>query len=64
MNPDDMRSLRDQVQKLLNPYASLAATELVADETISPGGCRVETEHGVIDQQIEAQLARISEELA
>ena len=45
------------------PRFSEAAAELAADENISPGGCRVETEHGSIDQQIEAQLARILEEL-
>ena len=29
----------------------------------NPGGCRIETLHGSIDQQFEAQLARIEEEL-
>ena len=41
----------------------LAGAELVADEGISRGGCRVETRFGAIDQQFEAQLARIEEEL-
>ena len=31
--------------------------------TITPGGCRVETKFGEIDQQIESQLRRIEEEL-
>ena len=31
--------------------------------SITPGGCRVETRYGAIDQQFEAQLARIEEEL-
>ena len=34
-----------------------------ADPASLPGGCRVETRFGVIDQQFEAQLARIEEEL-
>ena len=44
--------------------APLANTELVADPQITQGGCRVETRFGVIDQQFEAQLARIEDELA
>jgi flagellar biosynthesis/type III secretory pathway protein FliH len=37
---------------------------VVADESISPGGCRIETRYGEVDQQIEAQLRRIEEDLA
>jgi flagellar biosynthesis/type III secretory pathway protein FliH len=36
---------------------------VVADPQVSLGGCRVETRFGVIDQQFEAQLARIEQEL-
>jgi flagellar assembly protein FliH len=64
MNPADVHRLAEPVQKLLDEFASVAATELVADASISAGGCRVETEHGSIDQQIEAQLSRIAEELS
>ena len=42
--------------------AGLGDAELVADPAITPGGCRVETRFGVIDQQFETQLARIEEE--
>jgi len=35
----------------------------VADPDITPGGCRVDTQFGSIDQQLETQLARIEEEL-
>jgi len=64
MNPADLSGLAGPVQKLLDEFASVAATELVADASISAGGCRVETEHGSIDQQFEAQLDRIAEELS
>ena len=37
---------------------------IVADPDVSPGGCRVVTEFGVIDETYEAQLDRIAEELA
>ena len=47
------RSASDGVQGL----------HVIADETVSRGGCRVHTEFGVIDQQIESQLMRIETEL-
>jgi flagellar biosynthesis/type III secretory pathway protein FliH len=43
--------------------ARVGGAEVIADETISSGGCRVDTRSGAIDQQFEAQLARIEEEL-
>ncbi len=63
LNPADHKTLGDQVQSIAKELSGLAPTELVANDHISPGGTRVETEFGVIDQQFEAQLARIEEEL-
>jgi flagellar biosynthesis/type III secretory pathway protein FliH len=37
--------------------------QLAADESIVPGGCRVEAERGSWDCQIETQLQRIEETL-
>ena len=63
LNPDDHQTLAPRVQTLIKELAGLAATEVVSDPHVSPGGCRVETSFGSIDQQFEAQLARIEEEL-
>ena len=63
LNPTDHETLGPQVRTLIAELATLGSTELVADTQISPGGCRVETQFGVIDQQLQAQLARIEEEL-
>jgi flagellar assembly protein FliH len=63
LNPQDREALGDQVEGLLKEFATLASTELAADPAITPGGCRIETRFGVIDQQFEAQLRRIEEEL-
>ncbi len=63
MNPADHQALRPQVETLIAELSSLGSVELVADPQVSPGGCRVETRFGLIDQQFEAQLARIEEEL-
>ncbi|MEX0586251.1 MAG: FliH/SctL family protein [Pirellulales bacterium] len=64
LHPEDHAALAGQVSKLSAEVARLANTEILADATVSRGGCRVETEYGVIDQTFEAQLARIEQELA
>lgn len=63
LNPTDHENLGSQVHQLAESMCQLAETDVVADPAVSPGGCRVETKFGEIDQQIEAQLARIQEEL-
>jgi flagellar assembly protein FliH len=63
LNPTDHETLKSHISKLIAEMASLAQTNVVADAAITAGGCRVETEFGSIDQQLEAQLARITEEL-
>jgi flagellar assembly protein FliH len=63
LNPTDHETLRDHIAKLTAEMNSLAETRVVADSSITAGGCRVDTEFGSIDQQLEAQLARITEEL-
>ena len=64
LSPQDYDALRDRAEHVARQLGKLGATEIVADPDISPGGCRVVTEFGVIDQTFEAQLARIAEELA
>jgi flagellar assembly protein FliH len=63
LSPDDLAALKPQVEALLAEFSSLGTAELVADPQVTRGGCRVETRFGTIDQQFEAQLARIEEEL-
>jgi flagellar assembly protein FliH len=63
LNPADHEALEPQVNALVQQLAGLGAAEIVADDRVSPGGCRVETGFGTIDQQFEAQLKRIEEEL-
>jgi flagellar biosynthesis/type III secretory pathway protein FliH len=63
MHPADLDVLQTQVQELAAEIARLGDDAIVPDEDISRGGCRVETRTGSIDQQFEAQLARIEQEL-
>jgi flagellar assembly protein FliH len=63
LNQKDYEMLSQQVEQLVAHLGTVGHAQVVADSTISPGGCRVDTDFGVIDQQIESQLARIVEEL-
>jgi flagellar assembly protein FliH len=62
-HPADRAALGDRVQQLAARMVKLGPVQVVSDETVTRGGCRVHTEFGVIDQQIESQLQRIEAEL-
>ena len=63
LNPQDMEQLGEQGLQQINEILRSADSQLVADESISPGGCVIHTQHGKIDAQIETQLDRICAEL-
>jgi flagellar assembly protein FliH len=63
LNPDDHAGLSGQIEAITRELTGLGSVRIVADNTISAGGCRVDTEFGSIDQQLEQQLARVAEEL-
>jgi flagellar biosynthesis/type III secretory pathway protein FliH len=63
LHPTDVETMGGQIARLQQEFQSIGPAEIVPDTTISPGGCRLETLHGAVDQQFEAQLARIESEL-
>ncbi len=63
LNPGDHQGLERQVSQLAAAVNPTATVRLAADASVSAGGCRVITEFGSIDMQIEAQLERIKQEL-
>ncbi len=63
LHPTDHAALADHLPKLLKELSRLGPVEVVADASQTRGGCKVCTEFGVIDQQVESQLSRIAEEL-
>jgi flagellar assembly protein FliH len=63
LNPQDYEAIRSHVSTLTAQIQDLAEADVVADPDVGLGGCRVVTEFGTVDQQIETQLARIEEEL-
>jgi flagellar assembly protein FliH len=63
LNPQDHAALGDRIDRIGAELSRLGTVRVVADPEITAGGCKVETQFGSIDQQVEAQLARITEEL-
>lgn len=63
LHPDDHTAVGKSIEQVLTGMSNTAPAKLVPDENIERGGCRIETQHGVIDQQFAAQLKRIEEEL-
>jgi flagellar assembly protein FliH len=63
LHPADFDTLGSQIQRITQEIARTAQAEIVSDETVTAGGCRLETRHGMIDQQIDSQLERITAEL-
>jgi len=63
LNPDDYKAISSEIGDVVRDLSNHSETEVVSDETVSAGGCRVVTRFGTIDQQFETQLARIEEEL-
>jgi len=64
LHPHDLETLRGEIDRLAATFCPLAKGQIVADPSITAGGCRVETQFGTIDVQLEAQLARVEQELA
>jgi flagellar assembly protein FliH len=63
LHPHDHAALASHVTAISAELNRQASTQIVADPAITPGGCRIDTQFGSIDQQIESQLARIEQEL-
>ena len=63
LNPSDHASLATQAEAIASRLTGLGPVQILADPAITPGGCRVETEFGSLDQQLEVQLARLTQEL-
>lgn len=63
LHPADLARLGEQAQQVVQSLAACASPELIADATLQPGDCRLETKHGEIDARLDAMLHRIAEEL-
>lgn len=63
MNPLDIDAMDKGAANSANVLRKLSPSQVIADPQLSRGSCRVETQFGEIDGQIETQLRRIEEQL-
>ncbi len=63
LHPRDLDQLQEIGQEIVGRLAASGEATLIPDESLSRGGCLIETRHGVIDARLETQLARITHEL-
>lgn len=59
----DLDAVTESLPGLLGKFAGTPHAEVIEAPDIEPGGCRVRTEAGVIDAQINGQLDRLVSEL-
>lgn len=63
LSPMDHERLGDSVGSISGAVGKFGSAEVVADPSVTPGGCVVESRHGRIDGRLETQLERIASEL-
>lgn len=59
VNPQDLAAVVEQKPLFLTSISGLKNVHVEADETITTGGCRVDSEFGAVDATLETQLATI-----
>lgn len=59
MNPIDLEFVREQSEKFEGLLTASSALRTVADESLSPGGCVVESAAGRVDASLETQVAEL-----
>ncbi len=64
VRPEAATPLRRRVGELLHEHTDIGFLEIVADGSMAEGGCRLETELGVIDASIEFQLQALEKAFA
>ena len=63
IHPNQQKALDEALPRLKVQWPELQHVELVADETLEPGGCRLYTTHGQVDGDLNEQLRRIAADL-
>lgn len=64
VNPSDADTIRDKLKELLALYPAIATIDVLTDPRVHIGGCKIETEIGVVDASLEIQLEAIKKSLA
>ncbi|MCH7960366.1 MAG: hypothetical protein IID08_09550 [Candidatus Hydrogenedentes bacterium] len=64
VNPGDLNAIREHKVQLLDDFDGLGQLEIVADESVDPGGCIAVSDRLHVDAQWEMQIQQILEQLA
>lgn len=64
VSPSEFETLGNQIEHLAEVFHTTGKSNVLSDDSISVGGCRIETEFGEVDTQLETQLKRLQEELS
>jgi len=63
INPAQRKTLDAAPPRLAMQWPALEHVKVIEDAGIAPGGCRILTENGLVDADLDTQLNRIAEEL-
>jgi flagellar assembly protein FliH len=63
LHPTQNQTLQNVLPQLQVRWPNLKHVELVEDPSIAPGGCRVYTQQGFVDADLDAQINRIVDDL-
>jgi flagellar assembly protein FliH len=63
VHPRQNQTLQNILPQLQVRWPNLKHVELVDDPSIAPGGCRVYTQQGFVDAEVDAQIDRIVDDL-
>lgn len=63
VSANDAVLIRKQLDKILSEFPGIHYIDIEIDQRLSPGGCRLETEIGVVDATLEVQLEAIKKSL-
>jgi flagellar assembly protein FliH len=63
IHPTQRQTLTEALPKLQLVWPSLAHVELIDDDSLSPGGCKIFTKQGEIDAGLDGQLDRVVADL-
>ena len=60
VHPSQRQTLEEALPRLQPDAPSIRHAEIVDDESILPGGCRVYTQHGHVDADLATQIERVT----
>jgi flagellar assembly protein FliH len=63
LHPTQLRILDHEIPEIRKRFPRIQQVELVADPSLSPGGCRLLAGSGIVDADLETQLNRIVADL-